>query len=242
MNRITTFAEGFILILMGCGIAWFALFGDYWLLMNPRYKYLTFAGAVIVVVIGTAALLSPRRSPGGARIALFCIFIAVVMAGRPFSTMVYSSNTAPEEKPKKNAFISDDPEYPAVELMNLYSKTFQGDEQINNKKFMTMGVVKRLPELDGKNEFAVLNILVFCCLADAVAVGFRTPAGDVSQYNEGDWVKIYGVLKKLDDPEKIKPFRLGVINITAINETYVIHPDRILKTAPPASPYAYPTD
>ena len=42
-------AEGLVLVVTGAGAAWFALLGDYELLMNPTYRWLTAAGALVGV-------------------------------------------------------------------------------------------------------------------------------------------------------------------------------------------------
>jgi hypothetical protein len=117
-------------------------------------------------------------------------------------------------------------------------------------KYAVRGFVVRSPELDRVKRFALLRVHMFCCLADAVAVGFVVPHDQVETLRTGQWVRVAGVLKsESQDRKTLQSVRMENVPFSAVNEKYVLVPDRVDPVDPPQfqfifefrdeEPYAY---
>ena len=71
------------------------------------------------------------------------------------------------------------------------------------------GFVKRLPELDAKGEFVLLQPLMACCLADAVALGVRATTTDGMLPDDEEWVHVFGALSERQEPVATPKIRVG---------------------------------
>ena len=215
------------MLLVGVAVGWFAIWGDYWLLMNPVFKWLTISGAVLVLVFSLAVIFNQSSSPHYSNIFIFIFLILIVFVGRP-----YSSATNPIAK-MINPFVSGkfkSPEsgVPKTRLNELYFSTKKetGTKYID-QSFTVVGQIKRLPELDRQGYFALMEYVMFCCAADAVALGFLVPDDKAPGLKDGDWVEATGKLKKFETPFTIPKFRFGSANFTTVNEDYIIEIEKI---------------
>jgi uncharacterized surface protein with fasciclin (FAS1) repeats len=225
MARLRIKLESMILIAVGLGAGIFTLFGEYRLLMNPRFLYLTAGGAAVILLIGVAALFSTQKRNNGFGLAVFGLFIALILFGRPYTPEKGASGNLFEPGSENPSAVMTDTDLPNMDMVNLYYAIKDGE--LPEGDFVTTGIVKRLPMLDRVGQFALMKTVMVCCLADALALGVRVSYDDVSDLKDGDWVNVYGRLKKTGAPVKTPSFRMGPVMFTAVNEQYVIEPEKV---------------
>ena len=225
MTRPLGKLEGLMLILIGLSVGWFALFGEYHLLMNPRFMYLTVGGATLVLLIGVAGLGSRHQRLNYTGVTVFGLFVALVVFGRPYATNEYASKKIFEPDMKRPPSILDGIEYKNMDMVKLYLSI--GEEDIPKQGFVTTGVVKRLPELDRAGQFALMKTMMVCCLADAMALGVRVSYENTPDLKDGEWVNVYGRLRKTPSPMKTPSFRFGAVMFTSVSEGYQIEPQKV---------------
>ena len=61
MKRLYGIWEAGMLLLVGIAALWFALSPHYSLLINPRFKWITVTGAVLVLGMGAVASISGQK-------------------------------------------------------------------------------------------------------------------------------------------------------------------------------------
>lgn len=241
MGWILAKFEGLLLAGWGAGILWFALYGDYWMLLNPKFKWLTVIGGVLVFCFGLTLLLLAKKAHHYSRIAVFVVLtlLAPDVLFKATDSQTLLASTASTVAALFHS--SKDGKYPNLPVTELFMSISNPNQSPITTSFETMGLVKRLPTLDREGEFALMETFVFCCLADAVAVGIRVPWGQVSDLKDGGWVKVYGKLEKRTTPKPTPPFRLGPVNMSVVNDTYIIRPDKVVPTGPPEIPFYFRT-
>ena len=239
MSWILAKFEGLLLAAWGLVIFWFARYGDYWMLLNPKFKWLTITGSVLVFIFGITLLIFAKKMVNYRRIAVFTAltFLAPNVLFKAFDSTALVTSTVSNVTSFFHGF--KDEKYPRRSLTELFMSVGDPGQTPILTPFQTIGVVKRLPELDREGEFVVLETFVFCCLADAVALGIRVPCDGVSNLKDGDWVKISGVLEKRPTPKTTPPFRMGPVNMSVVNPDYFIRADQVLPTDPPEIPFYF---
>ena len=217
--------EGLTLIAIGSGAGWFALFGNYGLLMNPKYQYMTAAGAAIVLLIGLAVLWSKKKTNNSSGLIIFGLLIAVVLVGKPFISNNSAAGIAYERGLSTPPSVIGDANYTNMDLAELYLAITK--KNVPREDIVTTGIVKRLPELDRVGQFALMKTVVVCCLADAISVGVRVSFEKAHDLKDGAWVNVYGRIKETGAPFKTPYFRMGPVMFTSVNEAHVIEPDKV---------------
>ncbi|MHC4945150.1 MAG: fasciclin domain-containing protein [Planctomycetota bacterium] len=219
--------EGLILVLLGASTGSFALFGNYSLLMNPKFMWLTAAGAVIVLFLGVAIMAAPRTRPHYSCVFAFAALAIVVIAGKPYSGNV-NALVMPEAPGLDEAsLVIDGRSYMPMDLPGLYQTLERKDENLVIRPFVAIGVMKQNPELAGGDRFALVRPIMFCCAADAIMVGFLCePNGEVALADQ--WVTVYGSLRKLDGPVTVPNIRHGAVRFTLMCKDHVIETIRVV--------------
>ncbi len=203
------------LLLLGLGLAGvgFALLGEYQLLMNPDFRWITVLGACLLLAMGVALLVKPAGGSVGA-LVVFALFFALVALARP-----HEGGVAPLLGLGDVAHAIDRAGYEPVRLQTLFKKVDQDTPELADQQAAMRGVVKRLAELDGEVTFVLLEPMMACCLADAVAFGVRVKGTRGSLPEDGSWVYAFGVLHRLDVPVATPEFRLGAILFNPVCRT-----------------------
>ena len=103
--------------------------------------------------------------------------------------------------------------------------------------YVVRGVVRRTPELDGLGQFALIRTAVVCCHNHASPVGFRVDYDRSLELRDGQWVKVYGTLKRL--PPDLPDSNLNSIGLlfARFNRSYGIVPHRIVEIPAPEVPH-----
>lgn len=239
--------EGLILLAIGCYAGLLVCFGDYWRFLNPKFKYLTAATALALIVVGVAATIHPDKRPKVSRIIIFLVLLRVFwVAPAGFSF----GNRGPESPEKEQPRVTvKGVQYIKINLAELYSLCREDNQEKLALHYAVRGIVKRDRQLDRLGQFALVRSTVFCCLADAVGMGFRVKYDHVDKLADGQWVEVLGTLedlsRKLPDPV----LRIAGMNITVLSDSYMLFPSKVSDTKVPeipfildikqAEPYAY---
>jgi hypothetical protein len=154
-------------------------------------------------------------------------------------------------------------EYIRINTVELFG-VCEEEPHKTGERYTVRGIVLRTPELDSAGQFVVARLAVFCCLADAVAAGFRVQGDGAAQgLRNGQWVQVYGKLEEApsgssppelhfegdaddwhnqhaqaqESPLSELPFKGAVA--TAIHPRYIIAPDKVSITEEPELPFIF---
>lgn len=200
MPRIAALAEGLALLGLGLAMIWFAMGEDYWVLMNPKFRWLTLSAGGLLAVLGAMALsMSPRRGVWG-RLTL------VVMMGTMISVVDHAALLGPIGQADPAATSKTEPsrlewqgrQYIKINATELFNVAEQDNPAKTEQNYVWRAMARRASGL-GPERFVALRTSVFCCLADAVATGFVVQAAGPLPA-EGQWVRLWGKLQKVDTP------------------------------------------
>lgn len=211
------------MVLLGLFGLWFSLSGNYGLLMNEKFRWLTFSGSAVLLVLGVFGLLAPPKS-SGINVGSFALLILMVLIGRPHLPNEFSMSQ-PEIREGMWEQV-DQGRYPEKQLNNLSLK--EADTVFaNGSGFTIIGVVKRLESLDEHGSIALMSTFMYCCLADQFGTGFRVPIDGLDNYQDGQLVMVSGTLGKENSVIDVPNFRFGSAMFSKTNEDYFIQVDQV---------------
>lgn len=203
LRRIMYSIDGALLVILSLAMIALMLSGNHWLYLSPRFQWLSWLTAAMLLMVGTMAVLHPGRTMKtsskvvlGAFVVLGIAGNALVLQPHPTEWGLYRPYRAVNEEPYK---ALGDVAYTRINLAELYEVSEIYPEK-HHELYVTRGMVQRLPELDASGEFLLVRTLIWCCLADAVAVGFRVRGmpDDMDLPPSGQWMELYGILQ--EDP------------------------------------------
>ena len=225
MKRLYGKCEALILLGLGTALLWFALSDRYGLLMNPRFRWLTVTGCVLLLAMGLAALFDKqKRHP--VNILVFGVLLAAALIGKPYLPGDDSLAMREPELPAGLWDQVDQDRFPRRELQDLY---LDPEEALGRSSGLTtIGIAKRLDALDAQGSFAIMTPIMFCCYADAFAGGFRVPYGDWETIEDGEWVMVSGHLAPETAGITLPNFRFGAAMLSAVNDEFVIRPETVM--------------
>jgi hypothetical protein len=227
--------EGLIVAVIGLYMGLLVLFGDYWRFLNPKFKWLTGATAVMLIATGIVATIVPNKKPGFARIIVFLIFLRVLSVGN----LGISLTPGIHPDTGTSRLVVDGIEYIKINLAELYVLSEKKEPVRIGAHYAVRGIVKRSRTLDSLGEFALIRNVVFCCLADSVGMGFRVQHDGPEEHADGQWVEVYGTLspltQELPDPE----FLAEGLHLTVLNESYELTPAKIVSIKEPEIPFIF---
>lgn len=243
--------EGLLLVLLAAYIGWLVNSDQFWQMLNPRFRWLEAAAATGLLLTGGVLLFRPVPSNAlrlGTQL-VFGLLLATTLwgpagmalpqeetASDPFAVQEPASQEPLEIGGHKYVPIS------TVELLNLLEKR---PKDALAGRWALRGVVARSPALDERESFVLVRPFVWCCLADAVAVGFVTPWENYGQLQAGEWVRVAGRVQRLpalktEDLEvSLGPFYV------ALDDAYALFPDTesggetVKQIAEPSLPYVF---
>jgi hypothetical protein len=225
-KRIYGLCEAAILVLLGVAILWFALSEHYGLLMNVKFRWLTVTGAALLLVMGFFAVVARQQRPG-LNTLIFVMMSLVTFVGKPY---LPDANSMGLLEPPLQAGLwdqIDQTQFPRKELQDLCTKEA---EQVYraDASFATIGIVKRLEALDAHESFALMTSVMFCCVADALAVGFRVPTEDLENIEDGQWIMVCGKLVQEKEEITLPNFRFGRATMSSVHKEYYMQPEEIM--------------
>lgn len=225
-KRIYGICEAAILVLLSVAILWFALSANYGLLMNVKFRWLTVTGSGLVLVIGLAALGDVQKR-SGINVFIFGVMMLVAFLGKPYLPDANSVNLT--EPPLRAGLWDqiDKTRFPRKDLQALCSS--ESDETYStNVSFTTVGVAKRLEALNSHGSFALMTTVMYCCVADAFAVGLRVPYDDWEKIQDGQWLMVSGRLGQEEEEITLPNFRFGRAMLSSVDKTYHLKPEKIM--------------
>jgi uncharacterized repeat protein (TIGR03943 family) len=252
--------KGWFLLVLGVMLLFFAAGPRYQYLINPKYRLLTIFGGVVLASAALSVIGRYRsRIRKGQAIAyslFILVFVIAYATAGPQQNIrskdLYAVNAQPAGPPdrKPDPDQSRGSELPRMELngtrytgintIELLNLVDRGDPLVKNGRFVLRGMVKRTDELDRMGQFTVVRIGVFCCLADAVSIGFRVEGEDPQQYNDGQWVRVYGMLSENPSGEPpASDIYVKDMFFTVVEENYTIIAEKVEEIEDPPSPFAF---
>lgn len=229
-------------------MAWLPLWGDYWYFLNPKFQWLTLTAAAVTGLLGLAAALraiTGGRGAGGTAGSLivfgflFLCIIAAETRSFPRADLPPDPN-AEATVPEPARLTPDGPLYMPINTMELFTLLDDAGAADLEGGYILQGTIGRTPELDALGEIALVRPAMWCCLADAVAVGFRIRVEDPADYEPGAWYRIHGRLVPLTPPKELQtPVKTQQVFATFLHQEYALTPDRLTSIDEPAVPFAY---
>ena len=225
MRRIYGKLEPALLLACGAVILYYAFSDHYSILMNPRFKWLTVTGAALLTVVSISALASSIRRPAD-NIVVFTLMLITVALGLPyFPNATDSPGQEPEPDQGMLAEI-DLLQFPRLEFQYI----FRDARRMANRGegFTIVGTAKRLDELDKHSSFAIMTSVMYCCLADIFATGYRVAYDDWANIDDGKPLLISGRFAMENQNITVPNFRFGRSMFSTVDQEYQIVPDRII--------------
>lgn len=222
-SRLLGRLEPLLLLAFGVGALVFASGPRYTALMNPSFRWVTLAGAALVVIMGLALLVVPRRAPGRSAVLIFGALGLLVATGRP--DMAQSDAIVPPDVGPALAREG----YDELLIENLFRTLSEEVEDVPEGLYVVTGRVHRPPSAGDAPRDVLLYPKVACCLADALAYAVHLDLTGGATVPEGAaWVYAYGRLRRLDTPLVTSPFKVGAIAFTAVSRRYVLEVDEMV--------------
>lgn len=193
--------EGLLLITLSLAMILLMASGNHWLYLSPRFEWLSCVTAGLLLLVGIVATMQPGRCLKASSTIIFGTFVvlgvagnAVVLEPRPADWGFYRPHRATDEEPYKTFNGVD---YTRINLAELYEIAEMHPDK-HETLYVVRGLVQRTPQWDAQGEFLLVRTLVWCCLADAISVGFRIQdfPRDSNLPESGQWIELYGSIKK----------------------------------------------
>jgi uncharacterized repeat protein (TIGR03943 family) len=241
MKKLGGFLEGFILLALGLAMSGLVQSDTYWLYLNPKFKWLTLTTGIVLMLLGLISAFRNRR-PNLYRMVVFVVFGIIAGVGyllpNPTAPAFSSSLTEPADRVESRLTLGGQ-EFIKINLGELFNISEVEEADKMGEHYVTRGVVKRSPELDEKGQFVLFRVFMWCCFADAVAVGFRVSYDHPHELRDGQWAKVYGKLRQL--PSELPELNVSVEGITskALNKIYGIAAHTVEEIDPPPIPFMF---
>jgi uncharacterized surface protein with fasciclin (FAS1) repeats len=219
-------SEGIILVMFGLAMTWFSILGNYEYLMNPRFRWLTVTGSVLVLCVGTALALVPRGRPSLSGIISFVAISAIVAIGRPYANDVNSLTLPDLQGISGIPLVIGDQRYSFIGLDEMNRNIVPGSEGYEDRRIVVTGLLKEGPELAADGHVAVVRPFSVCCAADALIVGIRAE-GEADSLLSDKWVNAYGTIRRVENPLTSPRIRHGAIRYATLSKEYLLVTDRI---------------
>ncbi|MDF1700913.1 MAG: fasciclin domain-containing protein [Planctomycetota bacterium] len=216
-------ANGLLLLLLGLASGAFALGDSYGFLMNPTFRGLTVGGAALVTILGLAQITRTRGPGSRSTFLIYAGFLVLVAWAQP-----QRGGIAPLLAPPHDGPPITRAGYATLHGQDLFEDMGTEARTVPAGKVMLRGFVKRLPALDARGEFILLEPSMACCLADAIALGARVRNTDTPLPADGAWVVAFGERQARERPRPGPAVRLGAILFTAVSRTHRLVSDEVV--------------
>ncbi len=201
--------EGLLIVLLGAFMGLLLLSDNYWLFLNPKFTWLSASAAGILTVVGAIAVFHPRPHGNPIGIVIFSGFLllSVWNTSRELldPTMGSPARVDPAEPEEARMFLNGR-EYIRINTTELFSLCEERKGEAIEERFVVRGYVMVPTDAGTAGGWIVARTLVTCCLADAVAVGFRV-LGDMpaqaspDAVEAGRWIQVFGRMQALPEVE-----------------------------------------
>jgi uncharacterized repeat protein (TIGR03943 family) len=240
MKKIGGVLEGLILLVIGGYAGLLVLFGDYWRFLNPKFKWLTAATAVVLIVVGVMAALHPNKRPRLSRIIIFLLLLRVFSIANagisPLGRGAHGRGDESADEVTPRVTING-AEYVRINLAELYSLCQKAEHEKLALRYAVRGIVKRNEQLDRLGQFALIRNMIYCCLADSMGIGFRVKYGHVNELADGQWVEVYGTVNSVSQKLPNPVLHIKGMIVTLLSDSHILVPDKVAATKEPEIPY-----
>jgi len=192
------------------------------------------------IITGWAAIFKASRRLSYCVIVIFVTLFGVAAMGSRTasqSPQLKFSLEADESVEGSSRLTLNGIEYIKINLGELYQLCLNAKTDKIADHYVVRGIVRRTPELDTSDQFALIRTAVVCCHDRASPVGFRVDYDRSPELRDGQWVKVYGTLKRL--PPDLPNSNLHSIGLlfARFNRSYGIVPHRIVEIPAPEVPH-----
>lgn len=206
MKRLLLTLDGALVLGLGLYMLFLSQTEAYAAFMNPKFRWLSATAAVGLCIVGAAFLIRPT---GGAALLRTLSFAVLGMLILHAGTGVFKRSAVFAIKPPE---ARTDPDPHVIRNGDTYLKSNParlflllqtGHSSPSDQRYVTRGIVKRSAQLDRLGRFALLRGNMVCCLADAIAMGVLVAADGSREFQDGDWVVVFGRVQALPEPQPI---------------------------------------
>lgn len=135
--------------------------------------------------------------------------------------------------------IFDNKEYLKLNVAELYIMLSRKPEVAKSINFMIRGLSFKNEELANSSEIALLRLMVNCCFADAVPYFVKVVPTDDYEYNEYEWINVFGKIEITDENDPVGNFRLIAEKIAPISENLIDKHQIYIFEVRQEAPFAY---
>lgn len=242
MKKLGGFIEGLIVLAVGLAMCGLVAADNYWMYLHPKFQWLTLSAGIILMLVGATATLYNRR-PSLIRISIFVAFGAIALTGYFLPNLTPTAASVPlveTSAPEQSRLRFENQEYIKINLGEL---TIIGEGELDDEMtglYVVRGIVKRSAELDELGQFVLFRVFMWCCYADAVAVGIRVQGdGQIEGLRDGQWVRVYGKLHQLPSGLAGPKLRVKGILSKSVNRFHGLTADKVEEIEPPAIPFMF---
>ncbi|MFP4316708.1 MAG: hypothetical protein ACLFQR_10855 [Desulfovibrionales bacterium] len=235
--------EALLLIFLGLFMVTFAEGDTYWLLLNPKFQWVTTIGGLGIILAGMGLFFIPADHPRPTRIGVLVVFVAMLISWDPEDAFVLPGNdlfSGPAAEQQPSRVQVEGREYVRINTAELFLVADQGEPERTALNYVVQGVCKRTPELDAKGQIALVRVAISCCLADAVGMGIRVAVDDPRKFESDVWLEVYGSLKAIEQAdEKVRDLQIKGVFYTVLSQSHALVPDRIETMEQPGVPFIF---
>lgn len=202
--------EALCLLGLAVFITYLVVGGNYWMYLNPKFRWITSAAGVVLAGLGVFSLLRPPAHLHATwlRAGLFTLVLALCLVSELGirTTLTRLGVEQPDdgwqtmEEPVAPHVTVQGREYIRINVGELFDLATKRTPETLDVPYAVRGFAFRTPELDAAGQFLLYRTALYCCFADATAVGFRVqlPKGTAPPAH-GDWLVVMGTLAPAHD-------------------------------------------
>ena len=243
MKKIGGVVEGLILQAIGVYVGILVLFGDYWRFLNPKFKLLTGSTAAGLIFAGTVVVFNSNRRPRLSRIIIFLLFLRLLTIGMSGSISLvkgFSAGlTGKDYTEESSRLMMDGVEYIRINLAELNLLCEKPEPEKIAERYVVRGIVRKSQTLENLGQFALMRTAVFCCMADAEALGFRVPYDRLDELTDGQWVEVYGTAKPLQNKLQDPALHTQGLLLSVLSNSHYLVADKIVSIKEPEIPFMF---
>lgn len=217
------------LALCGGLLIFLAVSPDYWLLLNPKFRPLTWAAGAGLLLAGAGLFAAGGGKANPVASVALTIFCVGAFLDRTtlteFGEAAAPKPASPLEDDAQSRLRRGEVEYVKINLAEIFGLTDNDPAGVLKGPLAVRGLVKFGPKLDEAGLAALVRPVITCCLADAVALGVALPKNATLKAGlaEGGWALFYGRLAPFSPPPALANATLGAFQLRGIF-TNSLHP------------------
>lgn len=221
------------------------------LYLHPKMLPYAFFASVVLFVLGIVQLINWYRAKHVAKLSFghalftFPIVLLLIVSPEQLSVEIAQSkgayvvsqplsigvdkNTLEEKKYTDNE-EAEDVDLSAYEFQKTVWQYFLDPTDLVDETLVLEGFVAPYHD-DDENTFLLARIIITCCAADAQTIGFKSVWIGETAIQEGDWVRVEGVLRETGIEDEVSFDSNGTHVFEILNVEIIDAPE---------NPYIYP--